>query len=259
MDPAGDVFIADTNNCRVREVPTRLGISDRAPIAGDIYTVAGDGTCGESGDGRAATRASLLDPKAVAVDAHGNLLIADTGNRLIREVAAVAGTNFGVAMTPGDIYTVGGSGTYNVYFGDGLPAVSDGSSISFPAGIALDAAGNLFIADTYARGVREITATAGTSFGTAVQPAGLYTVAGAGPAESATAGGGTTGASAETVVYPSGVAVDAHGNLYVVRCRQQLRGDARRTSGIARSRGMAVSRRPPPRPRRRSHRRARRR
>ena len=152
----GDLFIADTNNCRVREVPTRFGINERAAIAGDIYTVAGDGTCGDSGDNGAATNAELLTPADVAVDSHANLLIADTGNRRVREVAAVTGTNFGVAMSAGNIYTVGGSGSYSVYFGDGLPAASDAVSLNFPTGVALDAAGDLFVADAYGRAVREV-------------------------------------------------------------------------------------------------------
>ena len=176
-----------------------------------IYRVAGDGTCGMRGDGGKATRAELLTPTDVAVDAHGNLLVSDTGNRLVREVASAAGTNFGVAMAAGDIYTVAGSGTYNPYFGDGLPAVSDASALSFPTGIALDAIGNLYVADTYGRGVRVVPVVPGTSFGITVQAGGMYTVAGAGPAESATAGG----SARETVVYPSRLALDAAGDVFV--------------------------------------------
>ena len=132
VDPAGDLYIADTNNCRVREVPTRRGINSIAPIAGDIYTVAGNGTCGYAGDRHDATRAELRTPADVAVDLRGDIVIADTGNRRVREVAAAAGTNFGVAMTAGCIYTIAGSGTYNPYFGDGLTAVGDASSLSYP-------------------------------------------------------------------------------------------------------------------------------
>jgi len=211
VDPAGDLYIADTNNCRVREVPTREGITSLAPIAGDIYTVAGDGTCGYAGDRKGARRSELLTPADVAVDAHGNIVIADTGNRRVREVAAAAGTNFGVAMTAGCIYTIAGSGTYNAYFGDGLAAVGDASSLSYPAGVAMNTAGDLFVADTYARGVREIPAVAGTSFGLSTKPNTLYTLAGAGPGESASAGG----TAHDPIVYPSRVAVDAAGDLYV--------------------------------------------
>ncbi len=78
---------------------------------GDIYTVAGDGTPGFSGDGGPATSAELSGPGGVAVDAAGNLLIADTENNRVRVVAHTTGTFYGQAMTGGDIYTVAGDGT----------------------------------------------------------------------------------------------------------------------------------------------------
>ena len=76
VDDAREFFIADTNNCRVREVAGRHGTSLRrgAMAPGDIYTVAGNGTCGHSGDGGPATSAELFTPAGVAVDAHGDLL-----------------------------------------------------------------------------------------------------------------------------------------------------------------------------------------
>ena len=212
MNAAGDLFIADTNNCRVREVPAANGTKfGMAMTSGHIYTIAGTGTCGYSGNGDLATRATLRTPTGVAVDAHGNVLIADTGNRVVREVATGPGTNFGVAMTADHIYTVAGSGTYNVYFGDGLPAASDASSISFPQGIAVDPAGDLYVADTYARAVRAIPTAPGTSFGLPTQANAVFTIAGAGPAESPTAGG----TNHDGIVYPSSVAVDARGKVYV--------------------------------------------
>src|SRR6202034_1186892 len=89
--------------------------------AGHIYTVAGDGTAGGSGNGGPATDAELNDPQGVAVDGAGNLVIADTGNQKIRVVAASSGTFYGIGMTAGDIYTVAGNGRYG-YAGDGGPA-----------------------------------------------------------------------------------------------------------------------------------------
>ncbi len=211
VDAAGDVFIADTDNCRVREIPAADGRHFGIRMhAHDIYTVAGNGTCADAGDGRAAVDAALRTPGDVAVDAEGNLLIADTGNRVLREVAAVPGTNFGVAMKPGRIYLIAGSGTYNPYFGDGLPAVGDAASLSFPSRLTVDAAGDLFVTDTYARAIREIPAGSSTAFGTALSADAIYTVAGVGPADSATAAGTAT----DHLVYPSGVAVDRAGTVY---------------------------------------------
>src|SRR3954447_25080270 len=211
VDVRGDLFIADTNNCRVLEVPSRAGLSGRGPIPGDIYTLAGDGTCGPAHDDVNAIRAALRTPADVTVDGAGDVFVADTGNRVVREIPAVPGTEYGVAMDAFGIYTVAGSGTYNVYFGDGLPAASDASSIGFPNSVALDGAGNLFIADTYARAVREVPAAAGTSFGTAVQPAAVFTIAGAGPTGSSTAGG----TAHDAIVYPSGITVDGSGSVLV--------------------------------------------
>jgi secreted PhoX family phosphatase len=201
VDPVGDLFIADTNNCRIREVSA----------SGAITTVAGNGSCGDAGDNGPASSAELLTPSDVAVDAHGNLIIADTGNRRVREVAAAAGTNLGIAMSAGNIYTVAGSGSYSVYFGDGLPAASDAVSLNFPTGVAVDAAGNLFVADAYGRAVREVPAVSGPSFGIDTQAGAAYTVAGAGPAESPTAGG----TAHDGVVYPSKLAIDATGRVIV--------------------------------------------
>ena len=79
----------------------------KAMTAGDIYTIAGNGTAGFSGDGGPATSAELNSPQGVAADAAGNLLIADGSNR-IRVVAASSGTFYGQAMTAGDIYTIAG-------------------------------------------------------------------------------------------------------------------------------------------------------
>jgi DNA-binding beta-propeller fold protein YncE len=117
----------------------------QAMTAGDIYTVAGDGTSGYSGDGGPATSAELNTPSGVALDAAGNLVIADQGNSRIRVAAESTGTFYGLAMTAGDIYTVAGDGTGG-YSGDGGPATE--AEIAFttiPAGVAVDGAGNLLI------------------------------------------------------------------------------------------------------------------
>jgi hypothetical protein len=124
----------------------------QAMTAGNIYTVAGDGTGGFSGDGGPATSAELNFPEAVAVDAAGNLIIADANNFRVRVVAAGTGTFYGQAMTAGNIYTVAGDGTAG-FSGDGGPATSAG--IDFPAGVTVDSHGGLLILDN--RRVRRVT------------------------------------------------------------------------------------------------------
>ena len=135
LDPAGDLFIADTANNRIREV---------VKSTGDIYTVAGDGTAGYTGDNGPATSAELHLPYDVAVDAAGDLFIVDSGNGAVREVVAATG----------DIITVAGNGTVG-YSGDNGPATA--AQMNNPCRIAIDSAGDLFISDSYNNVVREVT------------------------------------------------------------------------------------------------------
>src|SRR5437660_975669 len=124
-DQAGNVFIAALLQSRVFKVDSR----------GQLTVVAGTGRLGAlfSGDGGPATAAGLGLPAGVAVNAAGNLFIADTGNERIRRVDATTGT----------ITTVAGNGTAG-FSGDGGPATS--AELSGPTGIALDSRGNVFIA-----------------------------------------------------------------------------------------------------------------
>jgi trimeric autotransporter adhesin len=176
--------------------------------AGDIYTVAGDGTAGFSGDGGPATSAEFNLPQGVAVDGAGNLLIADTDNNRVRVVAAATGTFYGRAMTAGDIYTVAGGGTDGL--GDGGPATS--AELAGPRGVAADGAGNLLIADTGNNRVRVVAAATGTFYGRAMTAGDIYTVAGDGKAGFSGDSGPATSAEFNG---PSGVAVDGAGNLLI--------------------------------------------
>ena len=104
------MLIADTNNNRIRVVAESSGTYyGQVMKAGDIYTVAGNGSYGFSGDGGPAIEARLKSPAGIAAGAAGNLLIADAGNNRIRVVAERTGTFFGHAMKAGDIYTIAGS------------------------------------------------------------------------------------------------------------------------------------------------------
>jgi 3-keto-L-gulonate-6-phosphate decarboxylase len=134
VSSSGDLFIADTGNNAVREV---------VQAAGNIITVAGTGTAGYSGDGAAATSAELSGPVSVAVDASGDLFIADAGNNVVREVV----------QTTGYIVTVAGNGTAG-YSGDGGSAIS--AQLNDPYGVAVDANGDLFIGDSGNNCIRKV-------------------------------------------------------------------------------------------------------
>src|SRR5438093_580860 len=135
VDSSGNLYIADLGNERIRKIAAATGI---------ITTVAGNGVLGFAGDGGAATSASLNSPDSVALDASGNLYIADQSNHRIRRVAAATGI----------ITTVAGNGI-NTFAGDGGAATS--ASLNHPDRVALDASGNLYIADQRNNRIRKVT------------------------------------------------------------------------------------------------------
>jgi len=208
-DPAGNVFVADGND-RIRMVAAATGtFFGQHVFRGDIYTIAGDGTDGFSGDGGPATFAELAGPDGVTLDSAGNVLIADTFNQRIRVVAAATGTFYGQAMTAGDIYTIAGDGARG-FAGDGGPATS--AELWDPGGVAVDQAGNVVIADTINNRIRVVAAATGTFYGQAMTAGDIYTVAGSGLDGSAGDGGPATSAR---MGFPLGVAVDGAGNLVI--------------------------------------------
>lgn len=146
VDGAGNLYIADTDGCRVREVAR----------AGTITTVAGNGTCGFGGDGGPASRATLNLPIGLAIDAAGDVFIVDSGNCRVREVRDAV------------ITTVAGSGTCG-FSGDGGPARDAELN---PVGIAVDDAGNLFVADLFNDRVRVVY---GVAAGTPPTPSPIPT------------------------------------------------------------------------------------
>ncbi|GGR31416.1 NHL repeat-containing protein [Streptomyces netropsis] len=177
VDDAGNLYIADTHNHRVRKV-TPNGI---------ITTVAGNGEAGYVSDGGPAMATRLHYPYGVAVDGGGNLYIADHQNHRVRKV------------TPnGNITTVAGNGEAG-YVSDGGPAIS--TRLHYPVAVAVDGEGNLYIADRHNHRIRKVT------------PNGIITtVAGNGTAGYVSDGGPAIGTRLH---YPWGVALDEAGSLYI--------------------------------------------
>ena len=173
VDSAGNLYIADTLNNRIRKVSN-----------GVITTVAGNGSPGFGGDNGPATSAQLYYPGGIVLDSAGSLYIADTYNSRIRKVAN------------GVITTVAGNGMQG-FKGDNIPATS---ALISPAGIALDSADNLYIADFYAVGIRKISNGV------------IATVAGIGTNGFSGDNGPATSAQLNL---PWGVAVDSAGNVYI--------------------------------------------
>lgn len=175
VNVAGDIYIADTHNQRIRKVS-----------GGTITTIAGTGVAGFSGDNGAAASAQLSNPTALALDSSGNLYIADTDNHRIRKISGTT------------ITTVAGNGE-QAFSGDGASATAAG--IDSPNGVAVDAAGKIYIGDTRNQRVRVVDATGMIS-----------TLAGNGSKAYGGDGGAAAGAS---LARPRGLSVDAQGNIYI--------------------------------------------
>lgn len=189
VDGQGNLYIADSQNNSIRKVTP----------AGIITTVAGRLTSnfGFSGDGGPAKTAELAYPHGVALDASGNLYIADTGNQRIRKV-----------LPNGTISTVAGRDPGG-FSGDGGPATA--AQLHGPLGTVVDASGNLYIADRENQRVRKVT------------PGGIIsTVAGTGVPNVVPVGDGGL-ATAASLFYPRSVAVDRSGNLFIVDENTRIR------------------------------------
>ncbi len=189
LDAAGNVYITDTHNQRIRKVNA---------AAGNVETIAGTGSAGFSGDGAAATSAQVNFPIGIAADAAGNVYIADSNNNRIRQIDA----------STGNISTVAGTGSSG-FSGDGAAAAS--AELNFPRGVAVDAAGNIYIGDTINHRIRKVDAASGN----------IETIAGTGSAGSSGDGGAAISAQVNS---PAEVAADAAGNVYIAdRGNQRIR------------------------------------
>jgi streptogramin lyase len=171
VDGGGNLYVADYGNNLIRKISA----------AGVVTTLAGSGVAGAVNG--VDTAATFNLPESVAVDAAGNVYVADNGNNLIRKITPA-----------GVVSTLAGSGTAGSANGTGIAA-----SFNSPFGVAVDAAGNVYVADSGNNQIRKIT------------PGGVVTTFAGSGARGASNGTGT----ASSFNTPSGVAVDANGNVYV--------------------------------------------
>ncbi|HEY3861267.1 MAG TPA: SBBP repeat-containing protein [Verrucomicrobiae bacterium] len=179
VDSSNRLYIADTGNSRIRRVATN----------GIITTFAGNGTNSFSGDGKQATNAGFNLPQGVCVDSNGNVFITDTGNNRIRKIALT-----------GIISTIAGGGTNGTTNG-----AATNATLNAPAATAVDAAGNLFIADSGNNRIRKVATN------------GVITTVVGGGSSNVVSGLMATNAN---ISDPNGIAVDRFGNLYVC-CESQ--------------------------------------
>lgn len=191
-DPAGNIYIAEQNGCRVRKINT----------SGIISTFAGTGSCSTSGDGGAATLATINHPTNVVADASGNVYITDWNGARVRMV-----------NSSGIISTIAGGGGS---FGDGGPATA--GLLNHPYGLSLDGQGNLFIGDEFNNRVRMVNLASGI----------ISTVAGTGTSGF---GGDGSAATAALLSSPDGVYADAY-NVYIGDVNNQRVRVVNRSTGI---------------------------
>lgn len=178
VDASGNVYLADTRNNRIRCVNT----------SGTIFTFAGNGFGGFSGDGGAASSCELYGPTDIKLDGSGNIYIADDMNDCIRKV-----------NTSGIISTFAGMGGNGGFSGDGGPAIF--AQLYSPLAIALDVSGNMYITDSFNYRIRKIN-TSGT----------ISTIVGKGLGGYSGDGGPATSAE---IYIPYGVTVDGSANIYI--------------------------------------------
>lgn len=187
VNQMGHVVISDMDNNRIRLIQS-------AESGGLIYTIAGTGVAGYSGDGGPASLAKVNNPQGIFWDAIGNVYFADAWNHRVRKISAA-----------GTITTIAGNGTATS-FGDGGPATAAG--VNHPSGLSVDTAGNIYIAEMMGHRIRKVS------------PSGIITtIAGTGTLGFAGDGGPATAAN---IRYPKGVCVDRAGNIFFADTDNQV-------------------------------------
>lgn len=205
LDPQGDIFIADTSNHRIRMIcavaPGTVINGTPCPATGDITTVAGsgftqgNGSGGFSGDNGPAIQADLNFPYAVAFDAAGNMYIPDQLNNRVR-----------IVNTSGTIATFAGIGSTG-YSGDG--AAANKAQLWAPSGVAVDAAGNVYIADSQNSAIRKVMSSDGDIFTLAINKVGEYVLPNSNPTQ-------------VSIYGPIGLYIDGWGDVYFADYFDQL-------------------------------------
>ena len=183
VDAAGNLYISDTGNQRVRKVDSTTGI---------ITTIAGTGSHGHSGDGGPATKAQLYNPEGLAIDSAGNLYITEQANNDIRKIDAKSGT----------ISTVAGTGNVSEQPVSGDGGLATKAVLGAPTKVAVDRQGNIFVADWDENAIREVVASTGV----------IVRVAGS--SVQGYSGDGGMSAHAE-LSCPDGITFDASGAMYI--------------------------------------------
>lgn len=242
VDTAGSIYIADRDNHRIRKV-----------TAGTISTIAGTGTAGYSGDGGVATSAKIDTPRGLAVKNTGEVIIADTGNSCLRQVAATTISTLPMTAGPGlsspdgvdsyyeaaqmklflyiadqdnhrirkldtvtnTIVTVAGTGNFGSA-GDGGQATA--AQLNAPSNVAFDSSGSIYIADTANNKIRKVTTATGV----------ISTIAGTGTAGFFGDGGDATAAKLDG---PEGVFVNAAGDIFIADTNNHRIRVVRRSNG----------------------------
>jgi trimeric autotransporter adhesin len=216
VDRAGNIVLADTTACRVQVVAGRTGrFYGKQMTVGDIYTIAGTGRCGFSGDGGPATSAKFGYLGGLAIDHAGNVIVSDPQHERVRVIATSTGHFYGQKMLAGDVYNLAGDGQPGSA-GDRGPAVR--ARLSGPTGITVDTAGNVVIADGQGPGplsyydngrIQVVAARSGRFYGRQMTAGDVYTVAGNGDYPYSGDGGPATSA----VIYANDNVTSRSGDL----------------------------------------------
>jgi NHL repeat len=289
VDSAGDIFIADTGNCRVREVPARSGTQFMIAMqAGRIYTVAGgpcasaagralgfvssvavgpagevfvaggttnrifelestgspgtlrvvagSGASGYSGDGGPATAAELDDPQGVGTDRQGDLYIADSENCVVREVASHNGTQWGIGMTAGYVYTIAGTGSCGE---GGIGGAPTRVQLWDPSDVVYGPSGDLLIADAGGAYVLCLPQATGSYYGSHISADTIAVIAGTGMYAPYLIDGLPADGQTAELNSPSQIAVDGSGDLFVADTYSSAVREVPAHNGT--ERGVAVS------------------